>query len=125
MALDRALPRLHRRHRAACHARPQGAAAISADASPKTAASTGRQSAAQIHNLVRAVAPPYPGAFFDLPDGRRLRLLRTLLAATPPRFAAPTLYRDGDAVFADCADGHTLRVLAWDGDWDGATLPLR
>ncbi|MBI4984615.1 MAG: formyltransferase [Rhodocyclales bacterium] len=83
------------------------------------------QSAQQIHNLVRAVAPPYPGAFFDLADGRRLRLLRTLLApARTPRFAVPTLYRDGADVCADCADGRVLRVLAWDGDWDGAPLAL-
>ena len=33
-------------------------------------------SAANIHNLVRGVAPPYPGAFFDL-QGRRIRLLGT------------------------------------------------
>ncbi len=33
-------------------------------------------SAADIHNLVRGVAPPYPGAFFDL-QGRRIRLLGT------------------------------------------------
>jgi len=83
------------------------------------------KSAQEIHNLVRAVAPPYPGAFFDLPDGRRLRLLRTLLAsARAPRHAAPTLYRDGATVFADCADGCVLRVLEWDGDWDGGALAL-
>ena len=33
-------------------------------------------SAADIHNLVRGVAPPYPGAFFDL-QGLRIRLLGT------------------------------------------------
>jgi len=36
----------------------------------------------------------------------------------------PTLYRDGADVCADCADGRVLRVLAWDGEWDGAPLAL-
>ncbi len=83
------------------------------------------KSAQEIHNLVRAVAPPYPGAFFDLPDGRRLRLLRTLLApARTPRQASPTLYRDSESIFVDCADGRVLRVLEWDGEWDGGTVAL-
>ena len=33
--------------------------------------------AQEIHNLVRALTPPYPGAFCDV-AGHRLRLLRTL-----------------------------------------------
>ncbi|MGE5467248.1 MAG: formyltransferase [Ignavibacteria bacterium] len=81
--------------------------------------------AQDIHNIVRAVAPPYPGAFTDLPGGGRLRVLRTLLAPDrAPRHAAPTLYRDGDAAYADCADGRVLRILAWDGDWNGGPQPL-
>jgi methionyl-tRNA formyltransferase len=81
--------------------------------------------AREIHNLVRAVAPPYPGAFFDLPDGRRLRVLRSLPAPTrAPRHATPTLYRDGADVLVDCADGRVLRLLAWDGTWDGSTINL-
>ena len=83
------------------------------------------QPAQQIHNLVRAVAPPYPGAFFDFADGRRLRLLRTLLLAKrTPRYATPMLYRNGDETFADCVDGRVLKILVWDGDWDGAPVPL-
>jgi len=83
------------------------------------------QSAQAIHNLVRAVAPPYPGAFTDLPGGRRLRLLRTLPApGRAPRHATPTLYRDADAIFADCADARVLRILAWDGEWDGNPVAL-
>jgi len=83
------------------------------------------KSAQEIHNLVRAVAPPYPGAFFDQPDGHRLRLLRTLLAPNhAARHATPTLYRDGKDIFADCADGRVLRVLEWDGDWDGGPIAL-
>ena len=42
------------------------------------------RAARTIHNLVRAVAPPYPGAFLDV-DGGRLMVLRTrmLEGATP------------------------------------------
>jgi methionyl-tRNA formyltransferase len=81
--------------------------------------------AAEIHNLVRAVAPPYPGAFSDLAAGRRLRILRTLPApGRQPRHAAPTLYRDGELALIDCADGQVLRLLAWDGEWTGEAVTL-
>ena len=40
------------------------------------------RSAASIHNLVRGVAPPYPGAFCTL-NGHRLRVLRTVPIAAP------------------------------------------
>lgn len=72
------------------------------------------KSAAEIHNLVRAVAPPYPGAFAT-DGGRVLRVLRTRLE--PGRTArAGRLgpYRDGDAWFADCGDGKVLRLLETD-----------
>lgn len=81
--------------------------------------------AREIHNLVRAVAPPYPGAFFDLPDGSRLVVTRTLVAPDRiARHAAPTLYRDGDETLADCADRRVLRILSWDGEWDGGSVDL-
>ncbi len=40
--------------------------------------------AARIHNLVRAVAPPYPGAFGFI-EGRRCEIHRTRLVARPHR----------------------------------------
>ena len=82
------------------------------------------KSAQEIHNLVRAVAPPYPGAFCDTPSGR-LRVLRTLRAfERAPLHATPTLYRDDTAIYADCADGRVLRILAWDGDWHNDPVAL-
>jgi methionyl-tRNA formyltransferase len=73
-------------------------------------------SAVQIHNLVRAVAPPeYPGAFFDA-AGVRIVLRRTLLqsaaAAAHTARAAFTLHASQGALWLDAADGARLRVMA-------------
>jgi methionyl-tRNA formyltransferase len=78
-----------------------------------------QKSAAEIHNLVRAVAPPYPGAFADL-AGKRLRILRSRVESCAPRHAAPHLYAQGDRMYVDCGDGSVLGVLA--ADYEGATL---
>ncbi len=72
------------------------------------------KSAAEIHNLVRAVAPPYPGAFTE-DGGRKRMILRTRLE--PGRRAHPGHlgpYREGGAWFADCGDGRVLRLLQID-----------
>jgi methionyl-tRNA formyltransferase len=64
-------------------------------------------SAARIHNLVRAVAPPYPGAFCD-----GLRVYRTRIESDrdgPLGSVGP--YREGDAWFAICGDGKVLRLV--------------
>lgn len=82
-----------------------------------------RRPASEIHNLVRAVAPPYPGAFTDTAAGR-LRILRTLPSPRRPHHPVPTLYRDGSNSFADCGDGQVLRVLDWAGEWNGQDLTL-
>ncbi len=65
--------------------------------------------AASIHNLVRAVAPPYPGARTTI-GGRPARILRThILDATTHR--APALAVDNGAILAHCGGGGTLAVL--------------
>lgn len=72
------------------------------------------KSAAEIHNLVRAVAPPYPGAFSEDGGGRRM-ILRTRIE--PGRRAQPGRlgpYAEGGAWFADCGDGRVLRLLQVD-----------
>ncbi|MFO1412587.1 MAG: formyltransferase [Burkholderiales bacterium] len=78
------------------------------------------QDAQRIHDLVRAVAPPYPGATTTL-AGRPARLLRTqvLAAGGPP--AAPSLAVADGALVAACGGGGRLRVL--DLEVDGAPLP--
>ncbi|OGA26839.1 MAG: formyltransferase [Betaproteobacteria bacterium RIFCSPLOWO2_02_FULL_65_24] len=69
------------------------------------------QSAQSVHNLVRAVAPPYPGAFCDI-AGVRVRILRTRLEPLrQARAGGPGLYREDDRWFADCGDGKVLRLL--------------
>ena len=88
IALDRVLPALLAGTAPRSAAGSRARAAISADASPRTAASTGRRRAQSIHNLVRAVAPPYPGAFTRL-AGKPLRVLQTLLRAGRDGRAAP------------------------------------
>ena len=67
--------------------------------------------ARRIHDLVRAVAPPYPGAFTDF-EGRRLRVLRTrLLPGRGDPRAAALLHAQGGSCLADCADGGALELV--------------
>jgi len=73
------------------------------------------QPAARIHDLVRAVAPPYPGAFAVF-DDVTIRILRTLRAqpssnATPPVGLRAGLFAAADALWLRAADGGLLRVL--------------
>jgi methionyl-tRNA formyltransferase len=80
------------------------------------------QPALAIHNLVRAVAPPYPGAFTRLPRGT-LRVLRSRLEPQrQPRPDGPGLYCEDGRLFADCGDGGVLRLLEY--ETEGAPLDL-
>ena len=71
-----------------------------------------RASARSIHDLVRAVAPPFPGAFTEV-NGLRLEVLETRIEAGPSRHAgrAPCLYAEGGDWYADCTDGRRLKIL--------------
>jgi len=72
-------------------------------------------SATEIHNLVRAVAPPYPGAR-TLLDGRPARILRTrVLDAAAPR-GSPSLAFERGGLVAHCGGGGALAVLALEID---------
>jgi len=69
------------------------------------------KSAAEIHNLVRAVAPPFPGAFCEL-EGRVLKINRTKVEGrkqTPGRHPGPFL--ENGEWFAACGDGKVLRLV--------------
>jgi methionyl-tRNA formyltransferase len=72
--------------------------------------------AKQIHDLVRAVAPPYPGAFTTL-GGQRLRVLRTRVLPARGAPGPATLQVDGAGqLVAHCADGGRLAILECDID---------
>ena len=66
-----------------------------------------RKGAEEIHNLIRAVAPPYPGAFFDL-DEIRIQVLGSYYRAETARMNTTRLYWDDGYCYADCADGRRL-----------------
>jgi methionyl-tRNA formyltransferase len=64
-----------------------------------------------IHNLIRAVAPPFPGAF-TLVGTRRLLLAGSRWvdqAARAPNLA-PRLYADDDKLWADCVDHKRIQI---------------
>lgn len=69
-----------------------------------------RRDAWPIHNLVRAVAPPYPGAFFDH-QGRRLAVLRSHYRGETARGPEPRIYWEQDRCYADCRGGERLQIL--------------
>ncbi len=77
-------------------------------------------SARRVHDLVRAVAPPYPGAFADL-DGHRLRVLRARVVEDGDASAStPSLRcRDG-RLEALCGAGGVVALL--DVELDGQRL---
>jgi methionyl-tRNA formyltransferase len=70
-----------------------------------------KDSAQNIHNLVRAVAPPYPGAT-SIVAGTPITITRTLLAPAALTHSKPgNLNVSSERVIALCGDGKMLRVL--------------
>lgn len=68
------------------------------------------ESARNIHNLVRAVAPPYPGARTTI-NGESVIITQTRLAPAQFRHDSPGVLNVGnDMVIALCGDGAMLRV---------------
>jgi methionyl-tRNA formyltransferase len=80
---------------------------------PQDGCIPGDAGARQIHDLVRALAPPYPGAFVHL-QGQRVFIERTRHAAppAPPAGHGLRLFSDGSALWLLACDGSALRVLA-------------
>jgi methionyl-tRNA formyltransferase len=71
------------------------------------------QSAVQIHNLVRAVAPPYPGATTQL-LGKTMRILQALVVKGAAQGKPAFFVKDGMA-YASCGSG-LLRVVRFELD---------
>lgn len=74
-----------------------------------------RQSAQQVYNLHRAVAPPYPGAFTDV-DGERFivqtaRLVNHLTTKMPANLPLGISVVD-NMTFGICGDGEAIEILA-------------
>ena len=66
--------------------------------------------ALEIHNLVRAVAPPFPGAFAEL-NRERVAIYRT--RRTHERRPLPArLFGEGGRCYLVCGDGGVLELLA-------------
>jgi methionyl-tRNA formyltransferase len=81
-----------------------------------------RARAVDIHNLVRAVAPPYPGAFTSI-AGVPARVLATRIGDADAPACTPML-SIGDRLIAHCGGGGTLRVV--DLELDGQpTTPAK
>jgi methionyl-tRNA formyltransferase len=86
-----------------------------------------------VHNLIRAVAPPYPGAFSSS-AGKPLRLLLSHYPDQPARHKRPTLYAEAGRCYADCGDGKRVEILQLEYDgkaldaaqfaWQHGTVPL-
>jgi len=73
------------------------------------------QSAQAIHNLVRAVAPPYPGATTRL-MGKTMRILQTLVTkCTAAGKEHPAFYVKEGKAYAICCSG-VLRVVKFELD---------
>ena len=68
-----------------------------------------QQSAWQIHNLIRAVAPPYPPAFFDL-QGQRFFILGSDYQQETALHSRSGIYWHEHSFFADCTDGRRFQI---------------
>ncbi len=78
------------------------------------------QNAQQIHNLVRAVAPPFPGAF-TMVNGQTVKILRSLVAVDHPhKSGQPSMYLEGKNIYADCAAG-VLQIIELEADGESVT----
>lgn len=75
-----------------------------------------KRGAREIHDLVRAVAPPYPGAFTAV-GAHELRLFRTRVGGRGDPGRAMLHPADGGRLVARCADGAELIIL--EGEIDG------
>ncbi|KAI9931710.1 hypothetical protein ASPWEDRAFT_37427 [Aspergillus wentii DTO 134E9] len=76
--------------------------------------------AREVHNLVRAVTRPYPGAFTDTSKGR-LVIWKTLVVESQSQGSAePCLWFKDGRLFATACDGGILRILS--AEMDGKAL---
>jgi len=70
--------------------------------------------AAHIHNLVRAVSKPYPGAFFQQ-AGKKTTVWKTRLTGNKESIGSFGIPRPTDSsLLVTCGDGYEIEILEWD-----------
>lgn len=83
-----------------------------------------RAPAHQVHRLIRAAGPPYPGAFTPLPGGGRITVTAARISPRNGYYVGlPGQVQDldGRCFTVACGDGACIDVL----DWHGADAPPR
>jgi len=88
---------------------------------PQDGAIDWRETALSVHNLIRGVAPPFPGAFSAL-QGRKMRVLGSRFHDQPGVHAdmSPCLYVEGARFYVDCIDNSRIELTGI--EIDGAEL---
>jgi methionyl-tRNA formyltransferase len=72
------------------------------------------ESAQHIHNLVRAVSKPYPGAFFER-DGKKTIVWRTRVTGNRASSGVfGEVRQENNSRYVTCGDGHELEILEWE-----------
>lgn len=73
------------------------------------------QTAFQVHNLIRAVAPPYPGAFTDWEGQTRIVARSSLQGPFPEKLdlGAQGIQVVDNRVFGICGDRQAIEILEW------------
>ena len=73
------------------------------------------QTASQVHNLIRAVAPPYPGAFTDWEGQTRIVARSSMQGPFPEKLdlGAQGIQVVDNRVFGICGDHQAIEILEW------------
>lgn len=73
------------------------------------------QTASQVHNLIRAVAPPYPGAFTDWEGQTRIVARSSLQGPFPEKLdlGVQGIQVVDNRVFGICGDHQAIEILEW------------
>lgn len=82
-----------------------------------------RNSAWRVHNMIRALAWPYPNAFFDF-AGHRVHIRGSYFRDEGATGEGPRLHWSQGRCLADCADGRRLHITGLDIDGQSADEAL-